>query len=230
MLVAAETSSRSRLKRFSTSSVVKMLTPVAFPPGRARLETSSELDGIAAGVEHDGDRCRRRLGGSRGGFAADRHNNCDLAANEVGGELRQPIVLALGPAILDRRVAALNETSVLQTPAEAGHKMRGRISQGRAEKPYHRHRRLLGARRARPEKVAAAPISITNSRRLIATLRSRQANGSRQISTIGGSWRQVQQSSASPKLQTSQNHPNRRTSQQIRCRAKIAANYLVTRK
>jgi hypothetical protein len=64
--------------------------------------------------------------------------------------------LALGPAILDRRVAALDEASFLQASAEACDEMRGRTRQCCVEKPYHRHGLLLRAYGKRPSDYTAA--------------------------------------------------------------------------
>src|SRR5262245_12502602 len=143
-VVAAGTRSCSRLKRFSTNSVVNMLTPVALPPGRARLVTSPSLTGS------------RRHGRSDRSFAADRDDDSDLTANEIGRQRRHSVILALGPAVLDRDVAALDEASFLQASAEAGDEMRERTGRRRAEKPHHRHRCLLRARCQRPHGRCAA--------------------------------------------------------------------------
>src|SRR5262249_14990239 len=78
-----------------------------------------------------------------------------LTANEIGHQRRHSVILALGPAILDREVAALDEASFLQAPAEAGDEMREGTGRRRAEKPHHRHCCLLRARRQRPRCRAA---------------------------------------------------------------------------
>ena len=59
-------------------------------------------------------------------------------------------------AVFDRDVLALDEADLLQALAEGGHKVR-RVGEGRAaDKPDHRHRRLLRARRERPPRRRAA--------------------------------------------------------------------------
>ena len=67
--------------------------------------------------------CREDHGNSR-----DRHRHCrrsagrgnhtHLAANQIGCEVRQPIVLTLRPAVLDRKVLALEIAAFTQTLAE----------------------------------------------------------------------------------------------------------------
>jgi hypothetical protein len=91
----------------------------ALEQGRLRLPTSPCLTGSVAGVDHDGNLCGRGLGSSGGSFAADRDDDSDLAANKIGRQRRHPVVLALGPAILDRDVAALDEAGFLQAPSDS---------------------------------------------------------------------------------------------------------------
>src|SRR5262249_46785091 len=103
-------------------------------------------------------------------FAADRHDDGDLTANEIGRQRRHPVILALSPAILDCDVSALDKASFLQAAAEASHQMRERTGRRCAEKSHYRHRRLLRSRRERPPRRATeqrdelAPVhSITSS-------------------------------------------------------------------
>jgi hypothetical protein len=92
----------------------------------------------------------RRFGRKRGIVAARGDDHGHLAVNEVRGELRQPIVAALCPAILDRDVATLDEARVLQATAKAGDEVCEGSGRGDAEEAHHRHRRLLRACRERP--------------------------------------------------------------------------------
>src|SRR5262245_45595203 len=96
----------------------------------------------------------------------------DLRANEISRQLRQPIVLTVGPAIFYRRVAAFYVARFAQTPSECRH---GRLGTGRSgvKIPDHWHR-LLCARRDRPsrrraaeqrDELAAGTHSITSSAR-----------------------------------------------------------------
>src|SRR5262249_25688703 len=85
---------------------------------------------------------------------------------------RQPMVLALRPAIFDCDVLALHEAGLFQALAERGYSVRKRARRRCIEEPDHRHRRLLRARRERPRSRAPeqrdelAPVhSITSSAR-----------------------------------------------------------------
>ena len=98
---------------------------------------------------------------------AGRGDHGHLTADQVGHQRRQPIVLALQPVVLDRHVLALDVTGFAEAFAERGHIARVAFGRAVAEKPDHRQRRLLRARRERPS-AAAPPRSVMNSRRLIA--------------------------------------------------------------
>src|SRR5262249_6291493 len=77
------------------------------------------------------------------------HGN--LAANEIGGKLRQSIKLILGPAVDDRYILALDITSLFQALAQCSQSARHRsIWRPAVEQPDHRHRRLLRTPRERP--------------------------------------------------------------------------------
>src|SRR5436309_9417235 len=58
--------------------------------------------------------------------------------------------------VFDRNVLALDEASFFQALAERGDEVRGFGERRAAEKPGHRHRRLLRARRERPRRRCAA--------------------------------------------------------------------------
>src|SRR5207248_11070962 len=62
-------------------------------------------------------RSLRRLGG---GVAPGRDNHAYLAANEIGRQRRQAIILTLRPAMLDRHVAAIAIASFVETLMEGG--------------------------------------------------------------------------------------------------------------
>src|SRR5262249_19256760 len=67
-----------------------------------------------------------------------------------GHHRRQPTIVALRPAVLDRDIPALGISDLLQAPVKCGHKGRVRAERRAAEKPDHRHRRLLCAHRQWP--------------------------------------------------------------------------------
>src|SRR5262249_30471950 len=89
------------------------------PSGPARLATRPNLTAIAADAEHDRDHCVRgfdRANGSR--RAAGHGDDRDPTANEFGRQLRHAIILALGPAILDRDVLPFDKADFAETSAE----------------------------------------------------------------------------------------------------------------
>ena len=77
-------------------------------------------------------------------------------ANEFGCQCRQPIVAAVRPAIFDRHVPALDMTGLASGPGGTRATERVSIRRRGAEKPDHRHRRLLRPRRERPRRRRAA--------------------------------------------------------------------------
>ncbi len=97
-----------------------MLIPVALPPGRARLDDQTELDRIFADAEHDWDRRGRGFGRERSKGAAGRGDNGHAAADEVGHQRRQAVVLAAEPVVLHRHVLALDVAGFAEAFAEGG--------------------------------------------------------------------------------------------------------------
>jgi hypothetical protein len=119
--------------------------------GRPR-ETCDQAkpDRIIGDDENDRDRRGRILGRERGGTGrCDDHS--DPSARQVGGQRRQSIELILGPAVFDRDVLAFDIACFLEALAKPPHEVRDSISRSGIEKPNHRHRRLLRARRQRPK-------------------------------------------------------------------------------
>src|SRR5262245_29773949 len=137
-------------RRFSANSVGEDVDTGRIAVGSGEAGNEPSLDRIAAAVEHYGDRCRRSLGSSSGRFAADRDDDGDLAANEIGSQRRHSLVVALGPAVLDRDIVALDEAGFLETFTEAGDEMREWTGRSGTEEPDHRHPLLLCVSRERP--------------------------------------------------------------------------------
>ena len=92
---------------------------VAARPG----ETGDQAgrDRVVAADEDDRDR-RGRVFAASADSAAARRDQIDLAADEVGGQCGQPIIVALRPAVFDRHVLALDIAGFAQPLAERGHK------------------------------------------------------------------------------------------------------------
>ena len=66
----------------------------------------------------------RHLVGAVSVITAGRGDNGDLPPNQLGRQRRQPIVLALRPAVLDRHVLTLDEANFLQPIAECAQTVR----------------------------------------------------------------------------------------------------------
>ena len=106
-------------------------------------------DRVAPGCKDD--RHRRGCGlGHQCRRSAEGRDHGHLTMNQFGREHRQSIVLALRPAVFDRDVLTFDEACLLQALAERGHEVRRVGGRSAAEKPDHRHRRLLRAYRDRP--------------------------------------------------------------------------------
>src|SRR5215472_4569372 len=86
-----------------------------------------------------------------------RSDHRHLTAYQIGCEVGQSVVLVLRPPILNRHILALDVAGFTKALAECGQKACtiGKERPRAAEKPDHRHRRLLRARRERPGRRAA---------------------------------------------------------------------------
>ena len=164
MTLAVGTSSCSNCSRFGVISTFVWVTPVTLPPGRLRLADEAEPDRVAARFEDDRNGRGRRLCRKRR-RSAGRGNHGHLTMNQISRHRRQPIILALRPAVFDRHVLAFDVTGFAQ-PFEKGGQL-SRITLGRSDvdKPNHRHRRLLRTRRERPVNCRSPPRSVMKSRR-----------------------------------------------------------------
>src|SRR5262249_41913774 len=126
---------------------------VAARPGEAGDKT--EPDRVLGGNKGDRDRRGCRLGsGRRSGRA--RGDYSDPPANQFGRQFRQSIVLVLGETVDDCYVLALHIADVFEAQAECTQTVRHRVRRSGVQEPYHRHRRLLPARRERPRGSCAA--------------------------------------------------------------------------
>jgi hypothetical protein len=108
-------------------------------------------DRIKAGNEENRYRRGSPLGCLRDHQTSGRSNQGDVAANQIGGHPPQPIVLTLGPTVLNRDILALDVSGFIQTMVERSHE-RGRGAGRRAvkEADYRQCGRLrLGPERPR---------------------------------------------------------------------------------
>jgi len=114
----------------------------------------ARLDRIVAAYEDDRDdrRCRfrRECGGRRAG-EDDRRRTL----HQFGRQPRETIILPLSPAILDRRVAAIDVTCLGKAATERVDQVRVGAGQSAVQESHHRHSRLLRACRKRPRGPAA---------------------------------------------------------------------------
>jgi hypothetical protein len=79
-----------------------------------------------------------------------------LPAKQALHQKRQPVSLTLVPAVFDADVLVLDKACFLQALAERSHAVLQHLSERfTAEKPHHRHCRLLRARRDWPRRRAA---------------------------------------------------------------------------
>src|SRR5262245_11516602 len=96
----------------------------------------------------DRDRRGCRFGRERRSGTSARDDYVDPSTNEVGRQGRQPVELALRPAVFDRHVLPLDIAGILEALAKCAQPVR--VRRCGLEKPDHRHRRLLRARRDWP--------------------------------------------------------------------------------
>src|SRR5262245_18775261 len=138
----------------------------------AQAANEAKLHRICRGREDDGYRGDCRFGGERS-RGTGRRDYLHLAMNQIGYQCRQSVVLPLRPPPFDRYVAALNVTGFAQPLAKCGDGPRvATLGPTGVDKPDHRQRRLLRARRERPccraaeQRDELAPLhSITSSAR-----------------------------------------------------------------
>src|SRR5262249_36029777 len=110
----------------------------------------TKLDRVPRDTEYDWDRRSYRFGRARRRPAAGDSDHRHWAANQIGHQCRQPIVLALQPVVLDSDVLPFDVTGFLETFTECGHITRADFRRPRVKKTDHWHRRLLRPRRQRP--------------------------------------------------------------------------------
>src|SRR5262249_43356440 len=115
----------------------------------------------------------RRLGRERRGRPARRQQHRHMHADEFGGEVTQLLIATFRPAKRDHQILPLDKSGFTQAAAERRDHVGRLAGRAAAEKPDHRHRRLLGTRHERPHRRRATekrdelapPHSITSSAR-----------------------------------------------------------------
>src|SRR5262249_8356631 len=152
ILLVAGASSRINPSCFEPSSTSKLFTPVTLPPGRFKLATRPNLIGSSAVVNTIGIVEVAALVASAAGVLVAAMT---LAANQIGRQRGQSVILAFCPAILDRGVLPFDVASFLQPLAKRADERRKSPCRCTVEETDHRHRRLLRARREWPRRGAA---------------------------------------------------------------------------
>ena len=141
--------------------------------GVVKALDQSLADRIAAYPEHDGNGRGGTLGRAGRGVAADRDEHAYSTTDEIGRYRGEQVVTTARPPELNREILTLDIAALGQTAAEGCQQVRRVLGRTRAHVAYHRHRRLLRARRDRPrhrraaeERDELAPLhSITSSAR-----------------------------------------------------------------
>src|SRR5262252_7517370 len=127
---------------------------VAARPVQARDEPN--LHRVGPYCEYDWNSRRCRLRRQRRRRAAGSYKYGYLLLDETCRELWLPISVRLGPSIFDVDVLALDIACLFQPLSECAQTRRVRLRRCAAEKPNHRHPRLLRPRRERPRHRRAA--------------------------------------------------------------------------
>ena len=138
------------------------LTPVRLPPGRARLATRPNRPGLPRRRTRSGRSWLPPWPRARERFRIWRARR--LPSNQIGGQLRQPIQMALGPAIYDGDVFALDIARLLQ-PGEMRACASASVRAMCAPRNPITGIAVCCARAASGHAAAAPPSSVMNSRR-----------------------------------------------------------------
>ena len=118
--------------------------------GSGEAGDKTKPDRVFTFAEDDRDRRRCSFGRERNLQGAGCGDHRDLAADQIGHQGWQVIVLALQPVVLDRHVLAFNVAGFVEAFAERGCIARIAIGRPGREKRDHRQRRLLRASGERP--------------------------------------------------------------------------------
>ena len=118
MRAAAAPSSRSSPSRFAASSAMKKVYAghVAARPGEAG--DKAEFDRVVGDAEDDRNGRGRSLGRERRRGAAGAAITATCRRDQLGRQRRQSVVLALGLAVFDRHVLALDIAGLFSSPGE----------------------------------------------------------------------------------------------------------------
>jgi hypothetical protein len=99
------------------NSGARIVNPVAFPPGRARLSTTPDTDRVSNDSHNDWNRFSRLLGGS-GGRSSVCDDHIDVELDELRRELGKSLDFFFGPTPFDRDGFALEVAELAETLQE----------------------------------------------------------------------------------------------------------------
>jgi hypothetical protein len=122
---------------------------MTLPPG---CRNQPWCDRITADRDHDRNRRSRGFCRQRRRRAANRCNCGHRTAHQIRCQCRQTFVLCICEAILDCDSPALYKALLAKAAMKRGYDARAIARRQAAEKPNHRHRRLLRACRERPRR------------------------------------------------------------------------------
>ena len=118
--------------------------------GLGKTGDKTHLDRVCADAEDDRNCRGRSFGRKRSRIAAGRGDNGHVAADEIGHERWQSIVLALQPVVLHRHVLTLDVAGFVEALTERTSNARRGLGRPAVDEANHRHRRLLRMRCKRP--------------------------------------------------------------------------------
>src|SRR6516225_6609165 len=130
--------------------------PVRLPPGLLRATTRPAFTGSAPVLNTMGIVAVASLAANTVGKLPVAAITATWRRTRSAAQARQSIELGTGPAILNRDIPAFGETGFVQPLTERCREIGVRLGRCISEKPHHRHRWLLRARRERPRRRRAA--------------------------------------------------------------------------
>src|SRR5262249_998602 len=142
-------SSRTRSSRFADSTSVNKLTPVALRPGRLKLTTMPSCIGSPE-IKTVGISLVAPLAASSEGDAPVVTITATRRRTRSAAISRSRSYRPSRPTVFDDDVLTLNVAGFIQAPMKRGDELCEGAGRLAVEESNHRHRRLLGVRRARP--------------------------------------------------------------------------------
>ena len=104
----------------ASTSLRKSLTPVALPPGRAKLATRPSFTGSWPTAKTMRDRRGCSLRGKSGRVISSCGDHSHLPVDQIGHHHGQPIVVAFHPMIFDRYVLPVDVAGFAKAFIESG--------------------------------------------------------------------------------------------------------------